>query len=88
MVNADKMVKVFSETVSHKLIHGPWRAGLVFNEDERKIVFQSLFMSIPATCTFPKKRNSLIQPAAASMVPRVSLEHQSHSTEMWNSKEK
>lgn len=43
---------------------------------------------IPATRMFPKRRHSQVQPAAANRVPRVSLEHQNHSTEMWKEKEK
>lgn len=66
MVNANKMVKVFSETMSHKLIHCPQRAGLGFNiVESRKIVSQSLFMSFLQLACFLRK-GTLIQPAAAN----------------------
>lgn len=62
MVTADKMVKAFSETMAHRLIHYPRRAGL--NADEsRKVVFPAPVCVFPATHTFPEKKSSWVQPA-------------------------
>lgn len=61
MVTADKIVKAFSKTMDHRLIHCPLRAGLGFNAHEDwKIVSQFLFVSLPQIVHFLlKKRNSL-----------------------------